>query len=119
MPMLAPRCFGSAAMVRVVSALIQEATSISDGFKDLYLDRMVVKGDYRFIAISPKGKQGLWHWHFNESKNEYDWAIKDEIEDQRPQWLIALQWSGAVLVAALAIVSASFKLALVIDSQMA
>eukprot|EP01052_Picozoa_sp_SAG31_P070241 SAG31_NODE_29088_length_401_cov_0.635762_1_plen_126_part_01 len=35
---------------RVVSALVQDATSISDAFRDLYIDRMVVRGDQRFMV---------------------------------------------------------------------
>ena len=35
---------------RVVSSLVQDATSISDAFKDLYLDRIVVCGDQRYMV---------------------------------------------------------------------
>merc|ERR1719329_1855614 len=44
---------------RVVSALVQDATSISDAFKDLYLDHMVVRGDQRFMVRHLRQQQAM------------------------------------------------------------
>ena len=67
---------------RVVSALIQDATSISDAFQDLYLDRMVVRGDQRFMIRHLRQQQGR---HFRQPRQARQHRCRQLL--QRRRWL--------------------------------
>ena len=77
---------------RAVCMLIQDATSISDAFKDLYLDRMVVRGDQRFMVRHLRQQQAMELTVYGNSQSSAYCAVARQMRE----CLLAVQGSFGV-----------------------